>query len=76
MFDGKFINNKTTTKTYCRTVKGLKNVTSKLHRTAGSIGFMKKALHHDVTPKFGQVKGTFVNVNDRYISEKYTFYHI
>ena len=53
LFDGKFINNKTTTKTYCRTIKGVKNVTSKLHRTAGSIGFMKKALHHDVTPKFG-----------------------
>ena len=50
--------------------KELKNITSKLHRTAGSIGFIKKALHHEVTPKFTQVKGNFINVNDRYKSEK------
>ena len=50
--------------------KELKNITSKLHRTAGSIGFIKKALHHEVTPKFAQVKGNFINVNDRYKSEK------
>ena len=37
--------------------KELKNITSKLHRTAGSIGFIKKALHNEVTPKFAQVKG-------------------
>ena len=50
--------------------KELKNITSKLHWTAGSIGFIKKALHHGATPKFAQVKGNFVNVNDRYKSEK------
>ena len=53
-------------------LKELKNITSKQHRTLGSIGFIKKALHHGVTPKFAQVKGNFVNVvNDRYKLEKY-----
>ena len=50
--------------------KDLNNVTSKLHRTAGSIGFIKKALYNDITPKFAQVKGNFVNNNDRYKSER------
>ena len=58
-------------KWYCRTIqRKLKNITSKLHRTAGSIGFLKKALHHEVTAKFAQVKGNFINVNDRYKLEK------
>ena len=58
-------------KWYCRTIqRKLKNITSKLHRTAGSIGFLKKALHHEVTAKFAQVKGNFINVDDRYKSEK------
>ena len=35
--------------------KDLRNVTSKLHRTAGSIGFIKKALYHDIIPKFARV---------------------
>ena len=50
--------------------KELKNITSKLHRTSGSIGFIKKALHNEVTPKFAQVKGNFININDRFKSEK------
>ena len=29
----------------------LYNTTSKLHKSASSIGFIKKALHHKVTPK-------------------------
>ena len=48
----------------------MKNITSKLHRAAGSIGFIKKAIHHEATAKFAQVKGNFINVNDRYKSEK------
>ena len=50
--------------------KELKNITLKLHRTSGSIGFIKKALHHEVTPTFAQVKGNFININDRFKSEK------
>lgn len=42
LFDDKFVNSKTTTKTYHRTIQGFKNVTSKLHRTAGNIGLIKK----------------------------------
>ena len=49
--------------------KEWKNITSKLHQTARSLGFIKKALHHEVTPKFAKVKGDFINVNDRYKSE-------
>ena len=30
----------------------LKLVTSKLHKTSSSIGFIKKALHYDVVPTF------------------------
>ena len=55
--------------------KELKNITSKLHRTSGSIGFIKKALHNEVTPKFAQVKGNFINVNDRFKSEKRVFFN-
>lgn len=36
--------------------KELKTISSKLYCTAGSIGFIKKALHHEVTPKFAQKK--------------------
>ena len=55
---------------YHQTIQRTENITSKLHRTARSIGFIKKALHHEVTPKFAQVKGNFINVNDIYKSEK------
>ena len=50
--------------------KELKNITSKLHRASGSISFIKKALHSEVTSKFAQVKGNFININDRFKSEK------
>ena len=50
--------------------KELKNITSKLHRISGSIGFIKKAFHNEVKPKFAQVKGNFININDRFKSEK------
>ena len=45
-------------------------MTSKLHRASGSISFIKKALHNEVSPKFAQVKGNFLNINDRFKSEK------
>ena len=43
----------------------MKNITSKLHRTSGSIGFIKKALHNNGTPKHAQVKGNF-NINGKF----------
>ena len=36
-------------------------VSCKLHKTASSIGLVKKALHNNVIPKFAQVKVQFVN---------------
>ena len=50
--------------------KDLRNVTSKLHRTAGSIGFIKKALYHEIIPKFARVNGNFINKKDQYKSER------
>ena len=50
--------------------KYLSNVTSKIHKTAGSIGFIKKALYHEITPKFVQVQGNFINKNDKYEAER------
>ena len=41
---------------------------SKLHRSAGNIGFIKKALFNEVTPKFAQARGNFINKNDKYKS--------
>ena len=42
----------------------LKSITSKLHNTSASIGFIKKALFVDVIPKFAIVKGQFINETD------------
>ena len=39
----------------------LYSITSKLHNTALSIGFIKIALHNNVILKFAQIKGQFVN---------------
>ena len=50
--------------------KDLSNVTSKIHKTTGSIGFIKKALYHEITPKFAQVQGNFINKNSKYKAEK------
>ena len=41
--------------------KDLRNVTSKLHCTAG----IKKPLYHKVIPKFARVNGNFINKNDQ-----------
>ena len=56
--------------------KEIKNITSKLHRTSRSIGFIKKALHNEATPKFAEVKDDSVNTNDRFKSEKIFFYNV
>ena len=50
--------------------KDLRNVMSKLHRSVGSTGFIKKALFNEVTPKFAQVRGNFINKNDKYKPER------
>ena len=43
----------------------LYNTTSKLHKSASSIGFIKKALHHKVTLRFTQISGQFINKQDQ-----------
>ena len=37
---------------------------SKLHKTLSSIGFIKKALHHNVTHTFAKIIDQFVNKKD------------
>ena len=61
--------------------KDFSNVTSRIQKkkkkkTAGSISFIKKALCHEITPKFAQVQGNFINKNNKYKAEKLYFYHI
>ena len=41
--------------------KEIRNMTLKLHRASRSIGFIKKALHNEVTPKFVKGKDDFIN---------------
>ena len=36
-------------------------MTLKLHRASRSIGFIKKALRNEVTPKFAEGKDDFIN---------------
>ena len=48
----------------------LTNITSKIYKTAGSIGFIKNALYHEVTQKFEQVHGNFINKSDKTKSER------
>ena len=54
--------------------KDRSSVTSKIYKTAGSIGFIKKALYHEVTPTFAQVKAILLRktINIVY-KKKYTF---
>ena len=53
--------------------KDLRNVLSKLHRSAGSIGFIKKALFNEVTPNFAQDRGNFISKIDKCKSERSIF---
>ena len=48
----------------------LKSLTSKLHRTASSIGFIEQSLFHGVIPTFAKVKGQFLNERDRWKSSE------
>ena len=52
------------TKTY------LTKITSKIYQTAGSIRFIKTAVYHEITQKFAQVHGRFINKNDKTKSER------
>ena len=45
-------------------------LTIKLHNTAASIGFIKKALCAHITPKFGQIKGQFVKDEEKHQVER------
>ena len=47
----------------------MKKLTSKLQRTAANIAFINTALHNKVIPKFAEVKGKFLNNNDKRDSE-------
>ena len=48
----------------------LKSLTSKLQRTASSIGFIKQSLFYGVIPTFAKVKGQFLNERDRWKSSE------
>ena len=49
----------------------LKNIKSKIQRKATDIGFIRKALSHEVIPTFAKVKGQFNNNNrDRWKAER------
>ena len=50
--------------------KDLRNVTSKIHKTVGSIGFIKKALYHKIKPISAQVQRDFINKNNKNEGEK------
>ena len=42
----------------------------KMHKVAASIGFIKKAIFMDVSPKFVQIKGQFVSPKLKHETEK------
>ena len=48
----------------------LKNLTSKLQRTAASIGFVQKSLWNRCTPTFAKVNGNFASDAESYAAEK------
>ena len=48
----------------------LKKFKSKVQRKAADIGFVKKALHLEVTPTFAKVKGQFKSEKDKWKAEK------
>ena len=50
--------------------KDLRNVTSKIHKTVGSIGFIKKALYHKIKPISAQVQSDFINNNNKNKGDK------
>ena len=48
----------------------LKSLTSKIQWTAGSIGFVQNSLHHKVVQTFSELKGQFMNRNDKVRAEQ------
>jgi len=48
----------------------LKYITSKIQKTASSIGFINHALAINVTPKFAKVNGQIIDVKDRLDAER------
>ena len=46
------------------------SITSKVQRRAASIGFVKKVLHQEVTPKFALAKGQFKTERDQWKCEQ------
>ena len=50
--------------------QGLFSISSKMQRSAQSIGFIKKAIYNEVTPTFAKLKGQFINDKDRKKAEK------
>ena len=48
----------------------IKKLTKQLHRTASTIGFIKKSLHKNVIPTFAKVKGTFLREEHQRKCEK------
>ena len=50
--------------------KDLTNNKSKIYKTAGGNGFIKKALYHEVTQNLAQVHGDFINKNCKAKSER------
>ena len=55
----------------------IKKVTSKLQQTATNLGFINKAIHNQVVPKFVEVKGQFLKNNDKHDSKmKILHFHL
>ena len=48
----------------------LKYYTSKIQRTASSIGFTPKSLHNNIVPTFEKVKGQFIEPKDQIKAEE------
>ena len=52
-------------------INNIKKITSKIQRTASSIGFIEQAIFNKFTPTFAKIKGQFLSENDRIVSEEH-----
>ena len=52
----------------------IKKLTSKLQRTTTNLGFINKVIHNQVIQKFPEIKGQFLNNNDKHDSEMKILY--
>ena len=48
----------------------LKKVTSKIQKTASSIGFLNQSLYHDFIPTFAKIKDLFNSIKDKHQGER------